>query len=153
MLVLFIAAFKYQIDVFFTLTWSQTDLRPFPRSDRQEQLNQFAWLYPEGWAAPWDPLGIFQRNALFFKGPVTSATSIFTVIFWDVIFVSSFFNTGPQDDYREVFHGAVCGLNVLPCPAMACIAQVPCQLNQVATFRAMCHTLATEPLVAAKVMI
>lgn len=74
-------------------------------------------------------------------------------MFWDVIFVSSFFNTGPQDDYRAVFHGAVCGLNVLPCPAVACIARVPCQLNQVATSRAVCHSLATEPLVAAKGMI
>lgn len=32
-------------------------------------------------------------------------------------------------------------------------AQVPCQLNQVATSRAMCLSLATEPLVAAEGMI
>lgn len=77
----------------------------------------------------------------------------FTVMFWDIIFVSSFFDTGPQDDYREMFHGVVCGLHVLLCPAVACIARVPCQLNQVATFRALCHSVATEPLVDAKVTL
>lgn len=33
---------------------------------------------------------------------------------------------------------------------MAHIAQMPCQLNRVAVFRAMCHTLAIELWVAAK---
>lgn len=40
------------------------------------------------------------------------------------------FTTGPQDDCREVFHSAVCALNVLPCPAVAGIAHVPWQLNK-----------------------
>lgn len=34
----------------------------------------------------------------------------------------SFFNPGPQDDYREAFHGAVCGLNVLLCLLHKCPA-------------------------------